>query len=85
MSSRIFVINKWNERERFFNIFFDSAVVGIVCIETYVADSWSGIAEDDNGRAVVVVNQRPYVWTSCRQGPLRNDIFAGMSVALEVK
>ena len=52
---------------------------------THISDSGRRVAEDDDSWAVVVVDEGPEVGAGVGQGPLGDDVLAGMSVALQRK
>ena len=49
---------------------------------THIADGRGWVAEDDDGGAVVVVDERPDVRAGRGQRPLRHDVLTGVGVAL---
>ncbi len=52
-------------------------------VSTHIADSRRGVAEDDDGGAVVIVDERPEVAAGADHRPLRHDVLPGVRVALQ--
>ena len=72
----------WESRktERTFNF---SAAWLLSRLSTYIANTRRRIAENNNGWAVMVIDQGPEVTAGAHHGPLRHNIFSGMCVTLK--